>query len=176
VQIASAPFAQAGFADDALVEIKPLLNGPSRMSVHTLRLDPRWDPIRNDPRFQALLVKYAKPQPVRRRRSPIPPLLFRCCLGRQNAVSATGNSGTDARKSLQNRQLVVFAMSSEHNEVERHRSQARALGRQGRRYKPAISTNRRSTVRMIPGTSRASGSVPAMMSGVAPPLRNRAAS
>jgi hypothetical protein len=30
-----------------------------------LRLDPRWDPIRDHPRFQALLVEYADPQPVR---------------------------------------------------------------------------------------------------------------
>jgi len=27
--------------------------------VHTLRLDPRWDPNREHPRFKALLVKYA---------------------------------------------------------------------------------------------------------------------
>ena len=32
---------------------------PSRfLSVHTLRLDPRWDPIREHPRFQTLLAKY----------------------------------------------------------------------------------------------------------------------
>jgi serine/threonine-protein kinase len=54
-----------GEADAALEEIERLLAGPSWLSVHTLRLDPRWDPIRNDPRFQALLVKYAEPKPVR---------------------------------------------------------------------------------------------------------------
>jgi len=26
--------------------------------VHKLRLDPRWDPIREHPRFKALLAKY----------------------------------------------------------------------------------------------------------------------
>jgi serine/threonine protein kinase/tetratricopeptide (TPR) repeat protein len=53
-------------ADAALEEIERLLAGPAYgLSVHTLRLDPRWDPIRNDPRFQALLVKYANPEPVR---------------------------------------------------------------------------------------------------------------
>ena len=44
--------------DEALVEIEQLLAGPSLTSVHTLRIDPRWHPIRDDPRFQALLEKY----------------------------------------------------------------------------------------------------------------------
>lgn len=57
--------AHAGEADAALVAIERLLAGPSWLSVHTLRLDPRWDPICNDPRFQALLRKYDPPQPVR---------------------------------------------------------------------------------------------------------------
>jgi eukaryotic-like serine/threonine-protein kinase len=57
--------ARAGDVDAALDEIEQLLAGPSWISAHTLRLDPRWDPIRNDPRFQALLVKYANPEPVR---------------------------------------------------------------------------------------------------------------
>src|SRR5262249_40600333 len=42
----------------ALDEIQRLLAAPSNLSVHTLRLDPRWDPIRESPRFKALLVKY----------------------------------------------------------------------------------------------------------------------
>ncbi len=49
---------QAGEADAALDEIERLLSGPSRLTVHTLRLDPLWDPIRDHPRFQALLEKY----------------------------------------------------------------------------------------------------------------------
>jgi serine/threonine-protein kinase len=58
--------AQAGAVEPALVEIERLLTSPSFfVSAHTLRLDPRWDPIRDDPRFQALLVRYAEPQPVR---------------------------------------------------------------------------------------------------------------
>jgi TolB-like protein/DNA-binding SARP family transcriptional activator len=54
-----------GDADAALAEIERLLAGPSELSVHTLRLDPRWDPIREHPQFQALLAKYAEPKPVR---------------------------------------------------------------------------------------------------------------
>src|SRR5206468_8341371 len=50
--------AQAGEAKAALDEIERLLAGPSKLSVHTLRLDPRWDPIRDQPRFKALLEKY----------------------------------------------------------------------------------------------------------------------
>jgi len=50
--------AQAGDAEAALDEIERLLAGPSRLNVHMLRLDPRWDPIREHPRFKALLAKY----------------------------------------------------------------------------------------------------------------------
>ena len=49
--------AQAGEADPALDEIERLLARPSDLSVHELRLDPRWDPIRDHPRFKALLAK-----------------------------------------------------------------------------------------------------------------------
>jgi len=50
--------AQAGDAGAALDEIERLLAGPSWLSAHALRLDPRWDPIRDHPRFRALLAKY----------------------------------------------------------------------------------------------------------------------
>ena len=50
--------APAGEVDAALDEIEQLLAGPGFLSVHKLRLDPRWDPIREHPRFQALLAKY----------------------------------------------------------------------------------------------------------------------
>ena len=54
--------AQLGESDAALDEIERQLAGPSKVTVHTLRLDPRWDPIREHPRFKALLAKYANPE------------------------------------------------------------------------------------------------------------------
>lgn len=51
-------FAQVGETDAALDEIERLLDEPSWFSVHTLRYDPIWDPIREDPRFLALIEKY----------------------------------------------------------------------------------------------------------------------
>jgi len=58
--------AQAGDASTALDEIERLLAGPSTLSIYTLRLDPRWDPLREHPRFKALLVKYANPEKAAR--------------------------------------------------------------------------------------------------------------
>ncbi len=52
--------AQAGEAEGALDEIERLLAEPSHFSVHKMRLDPLWDPIREQPRFKALLAKYAE--------------------------------------------------------------------------------------------------------------------
>jgi serine/threonine-protein kinase len=36
-----------------------LLNRPSSVTVQGLKVNPIWDPLRNDPRFQALLTKYS---------------------------------------------------------------------------------------------------------------------
>jgi serine/threonine-protein kinase len=52
--------AQSGDAEAALEEIARLLVEPSWLSVHTLRLDPIWDPIREHPRFQALVAKHSR--------------------------------------------------------------------------------------------------------------------
>lgn len=55
--------AQAGEAEAALDEVGRLLAGPAWFSVHVLRLDPRWDPIREHPGFHALLAKYGAEAP-----------------------------------------------------------------------------------------------------------------
>jgi serine/threonine-protein kinase len=51
-------FAQAGLAEEALAELEPLFAGPSWTSAAEVRLDPRYDPIRDHPRFQAMLEQY----------------------------------------------------------------------------------------------------------------------
>ena len=46
-------------AKAALEEVERLLSGPSLLSDHTVRRDPRQDPIREHPRFKELPAKYA---------------------------------------------------------------------------------------------------------------------
>ena len=51
-------YTRVGQSDKALDLIEKLLSIPCDLSVGLLRLDPVWDPLRDDPRFQALLEKY----------------------------------------------------------------------------------------------------------------------
>ena len=53
--------AQIGEAGAALDEIERLLAGPSNLTVHVLRTDPVWDPIREYPRFQRLMALHRSP-------------------------------------------------------------------------------------------------------------------
>jgi serine/threonine-protein kinase len=52
--------AQVGETHSAIEHIDQLLSSAAgaAISVATLRIDPAWDPIRQDPGFQALLTKY----------------------------------------------------------------------------------------------------------------------
>ena len=53
-------YVMVGDYDAALEQIERALSIPSLLSVPFLRIDPMWDPLRNDVRFQALLAKYDK--------------------------------------------------------------------------------------------------------------------
>src|SRR5499427_3223002 len=52
-------YALTGEADDAFRLIDHLLETPNGITIPLLKLDPVWDPLRNDPRFKALIDKYA---------------------------------------------------------------------------------------------------------------------
>jgi TolB-like protein/Tfp pilus assembly protein PilF len=52
-------YALTGESDEAFRLLDHLLNVPNGLAVTMLKLDPVWDPLRKDPRFQALIDKYA---------------------------------------------------------------------------------------------------------------------
>jgi len=54
-------YVRVGEPDEAIALLDRVLSMPTGgfMSVALLRIDPIWDPLREDPRFKALLVKYA---------------------------------------------------------------------------------------------------------------------
>ena len=51
-------YVMVGDFDAALEQLEWLLDNPSSITVGRLRAEPRWDPLRDDPRFQALLERY----------------------------------------------------------------------------------------------------------------------
>ena len=51
-------YALTGESDEAFRLLDHLLQVPNGLTVPTLKLDPAWDPLRKDPRFQALIDKY----------------------------------------------------------------------------------------------------------------------
>jgi len=52
-------YAWTGESDEAFRLLDHLLGIPNNLTVSVLKLDPTWDPLRKDPRFQALLDKYS---------------------------------------------------------------------------------------------------------------------
>jgi len=52
-------YAWTGEHDQAFGLLDHLLVTPSGITVPVLKLDPIWDPLRKDPRFQALIDKYS---------------------------------------------------------------------------------------------------------------------
>lgn len=53
---AAESYAWAGETDAALEVLAQVIGSPGQLSVHHLRLDPRWDPLRSHPRFQRLIA------------------------------------------------------------------------------------------------------------------------
>jgi hypothetical protein len=47
-----------GDLDNALALLDRSLQTPSGVTIHELRLDPIWDPLRAHPRFQQMLTKF----------------------------------------------------------------------------------------------------------------------
>jgi TolB-like protein/Tfp pilus assembly protein PilF len=52
-------YAWTGESNEAFRLIDHLLGVPNGLTIPMLKLDPAWDPLRNDPRFQSLIDKYA---------------------------------------------------------------------------------------------------------------------
>jgi TolB-like protein/Flp pilus assembly protein TadD len=52
-------YAWTGESDEAFRLVDHLLGVPNGLTIPMLKLDPAWDPLRKDPRFQALIDKYA---------------------------------------------------------------------------------------------------------------------
>jgi TolB-like protein/Flp pilus assembly protein TadD len=52
-------YASVGEYDEALRLLDHLLKVPNGLTAATLKLDPVWDPLRKDPRFQALIDSYS---------------------------------------------------------------------------------------------------------------------
>ncbi|MEO8959839.1 MAG: tetratricopeptide repeat protein, partial [Rudaea sp.] len=66
-QVQASLYAQAGRADLAVPLLEKELATPGISETYSpvmVWIDPAWDPIRHDPRFEALLVKYASAKPA----------------------------------------------------------------------------------------------------------------
>ena len=51
-------YATLGENDRAIEILDGLLSRPSGVTAQALKVNPIWDPLRNDPRFQGLIDKY----------------------------------------------------------------------------------------------------------------------
>jgi serine/threonine-protein kinase len=56
--VAAEIYAILGETDKAVATLDAMLSKPGPVTVSSLKMNPIWDPIRSDPRFQALIEKY----------------------------------------------------------------------------------------------------------------------
>jgi tetratricopeptide (TPR) repeat protein len=61
LELRARTYLKLGDHNAAIDDLGHLLSVPAPVSVPGLRLDPVWNPLRSNPRFQALLAKYEKP-------------------------------------------------------------------------------------------------------------------
>jgi predicted Zn-dependent protease len=59
IETAARILAQAGLVEQAVAQLDRLLSANSPVSVHTLELDPLYDPVRNSPAFRRLIETHA---------------------------------------------------------------------------------------------------------------------
>jgi serine/threonine-protein kinase len=57
MEMAALVFVRAGEYEEAIDQLEVLLSVPSWMSRTLLRIDPAWDPLRQNPRFRKLVEK-----------------------------------------------------------------------------------------------------------------------
>jgi serine/threonine-protein kinase len=60
VQDLARVYAATGEIDAALAEIERLLDAQTAFTVHFLRVDPVWDPVRSHPRYRVVMERYAR--------------------------------------------------------------------------------------------------------------------
>ena len=53
-------YTMVGDQDAAIDLLEQLLDNPSEISVALLKIDPIWNPLRDNPKFQQLLQKYSQ--------------------------------------------------------------------------------------------------------------------
>ncbi len=53
-------YAATGQIDAALAELERLLEAQTAFTIHDVRVDPAWDPVRSNPRYAVLLERYGR--------------------------------------------------------------------------------------------------------------------
>ena len=93
-------YVMVGDHETALDHLEHLLSIPSWMSIPLLKLDPRWDPLRQEPRFQALIEEAAAAEVApaeATRKTPARAISGTCCSPRSMLAAGGASRGTATR-------------------------------------------------------------------------------